>query len=106
MKQAKDQKDQNLDFNGQAGTGVNHAGNKYAGNQSGLTFVGNHGMKAAARKGNASDSVAERREFTGPSVTKDKQKQTIATANQGVNIGSGYKCPPVGNPDKINVGSR
>ena len=101
-----DQKSDGLEFNGQAGDGVNRAGNKYAGNQSGLTFVGNHGMKAAARKGNASDSVAERREFTGPSVTRDKQKQTIATASQGVNIGSGYHCPPVGNPDKINVGSK
>lgn len=102
MKQARDQKDQNLDFNGQAGTGVNRAGNKYAGNQSGLTAKTNYGHKTF--RGNESDSGIER--GIGPSVTGDPQKKTISTASQGVNIGSGYKCPPVGNPDKINVGSR
>ena len=95
-------KTENIDFAGMAGTGVNRAANRFAGNHSGLTAKTNAGM--GPRQGNASDSGNERR--IGPSVTRDAQKQTIATAGQGSNIGRGYHCPPVGNPDKINVGSR
>ena len=89
-------------FNGQMGDGVNRAANRFAGNQLGLTMRENYGTPAAARRGNTSDSGGERN--IGPSATRDKQKQTIATASQGVNIGSGFQCPPVGNPDKINKG--
>lgn len=87
-------------FNGQMGTGVNREKNRYAGNQSGLMMRENYSR--GPMKGNASDSGDERR--IGPSVTRDKHQMTIATAGQGHNIGTGYHCPPVGNPDKINVG--
>ena len=89
-------------FNGQMGDGVNRAGNRYAGNQAGLSLRENYGM--GPRVGNKSDSGDER--GIGKSATKDAQKMTIATASQGVNIGSGFKCPPVGNPDAINVGMK
>ena len=100
MKYAKDQSDKSLDFNGQAGTGVNRAGNKYAGNQAGLTMKENFGNKTF--KGNASDSPMK----VGPSATKDKAKMTIATAAQGgkINGGAEVRCPS--NPDKINVGMK
>ena len=93
-------------FNGQMGDGVNRSGNRYAGNQSGLTMRENYGMAAAARKGNASDSSKERREQTGPSATKDKDQLTIATASQGHPVGSTVKVPGFANPDAINVGMK
>lgn len=98
--------DANLDFDGMAGDGVNRAGNRWAGNQSSLEMKENYGLKASARRGNASDSSADRREQTGPSVTKDKAKQTIATAGQGGKINGGARVDFPSNPDKINVGSR
>ena len=92
-------------FNGQMGDGVNRSAStdRFAGNQSGLTMRENYGTPAAARKGNASDSSQERRESTGPSATKDSERMTIATASQGGVLGAGFKCPPVGNPDKIYI---
>ena len=88
-------------FNGQMGDGVNRAANRFAGNQLGLTMKERYGVTGPT-KGNASDSGGERN--IGPSATRDKQKQTIATASQGQPIGSGFHCPPVGNPDKIYFG--
>lgn len=90
----------NLDFNGMAGTGVNRAGNKYSGNQSGMTMPMNAGNKTF--KGNASDSARK----VGPSVTKDPLKKTIATASQGGRIDGGAHCGCVANPDKINMGMK
>ena len=92
-------------FAGQMGDGVNRSAStdRFAGNQSGLTMRENYGTPAAARKGNASDSSKERRESTGPSATKDSERMTIATASQGGVLGAGFKCPPVGNPDKIYI---
>tara|TARA_R110000868_G_scaffold205907_1_gene454584 strand:+ start:116 stop:421 length:306 start_codon:yes stop_codon:yes gene_type:complete len=96
--------DSNLDFDGMAGDGVNRAKNKYAHNQwSGHSNDGrdvNFGLMQSQRKGNTSSSPKD----VGPSATRDKRKLTIATASQGVNIGSGFHCPSYGNPDKINVG--
>jgi hypothetical protein len=89
-------------FNGQMGDGVNRAANRFAGNQVGLTMRENYGTTAAARKGNTSDSGNER--GIGPSATRDKMKMTISTASQGDPIGAGYRCPAVGNPDKIYFG--
>lgn len=90
----------NLDFDGMAGNGVNRSANKYAGNQSGMKMPMNAGNKTF--KGNASDSFTN----VGPSATKDKHKQTIATASQGGRIDGGAtaKCPS--NPDKINMGMK
>ena len=90
-------------FNGQLGDGVNRAGNRFGGNHSGLTARENYGMAAAARKGNASDSSKERGESTGPSATKDSERMTIDTASQGGVLGTGFKSPTVGNPDKIYI---
>ena len=89
-------------FNGQMGDGVNRAKNRFAGNQVGLSMKENYGRGPLV--GNKSDSGDER--GIGKSATRDAQKMTIATASQGVNIGSGFKCPPVGNPDAINVGMK
>ena len=96
-------KKENLDFDGMAGDGVNRAGNRYSGNQLGLTMRENYGR--GPLKGNASDSGRER--GIGPSATRDKQKQTIATASQGGKIDGGATVKSfAGSPDKINVGSR
>ena len=94
--------DSNLDFDGMSGTGVNRNGNKYAGNQTGLTARENYGR--GPTKGNQSDSGIER--GIGPSVTGDPQKKTIATAGQGGRINGGTTVKGFANPDKINVGSK
>jgi hypothetical protein len=99
MKYAKDQSDKNLDFNGQAGDGVNRAANKYAGNMAGKTMPMNVGM--GPRRGNASSSTSMK-----GSATFDPKAHTIATASQGGRIDGGAVCKPfAGAPDKINVGS-
>ena len=92
--------DANLDFDGMAGTGVNRARNRFAGNHPGLTSRENYGR--GPTKGNASDSGIER--GIGPSATGDPQKKTIATASQGGRINGGTTVKGFANPDKINVG--
>ena len=76
----------NLDFDGMAGTGVNRASSKYAGNQSGLTMKEKFG-RGPTKAGQTGDQA-------GPS-----------TAAQGgkINGGTSVKCPA--NYDKINVGT-
>ena len=109
-KTAKNQRGDGADFafNGQMGDGVNGHGTngRYSGNQLGLTMKENYGTPAAARRGNASDSIQERRESTGPSVTKDGLKMTIATASEGHNIGRETAPRGFKNPDAINVGNK
>jgi len=96
MKKASDA---NLDFDGMAGDGVNREKNRFAGNYHGGAAGGNYGM--GPRKGNQSDSFTG----TGPSATRDKHKQTIATAAQGGKINGGAAVKQfAGSPDKINVG--
>lgn len=75
----------NLDFDGMAGTGVNRAGNKYAGNQQGLTMKENYGR--------------------GPTKAGVTGKTAGAPTAAGGKIDGGatVKCPS--NYDKINVGS-
>lgn len=96
--------DANLDFDGMAGDGVNRDKNRYAHNQwSGHSNDGrtvNFGR--GPTKGNASSSPM----MSNHPVNKDPKKMTIATASQGKNIGSGFKCPSYGNPDAINVGMK
>ena len=89
--------DANLDFDGMAGTGVNRAGNRFAGNASGEKMKENFGNKTF--KGNASDSFTN----VGPSATKDPKKKTIATASQGGKINGGADCCGFSNPDKIYI---
>jgi len=94
MKKASDS---NLDFDGMAGDGVNRAGNKYAGNHSGMTMGKNYGR--GPTKGNQSDSSIK----VGPSVTRDPHQMTISTSAGGkINGGAQAKCPP--NPDSIYMG--
>lgn len=93
-------KSEGLAFDGMAGDGVNRAGNRFAGNQAGLTMKENFGHKTF--KGNASDSGIEH--GIGPSATRDKHKLTIATASQGGKINGGAKVTMPANPDKINAG--
>jgi len=91
-------------FNGQMGDGVNRSEktHRYAGNHSGLMAKENYGHKTF--KGNESDCHADRMESIGPSVTKDPERYSIATAAQGHPIESGYnKVPHVSNPDKIYI---
>jgi hypothetical protein len=90
-------------FNGQMGDGVNRDGNRYAGNQSGLKAKENYGTKAFARRGNTSDQSVDRMESVGPSATRDKLKQTIATAKEGGKIDGGTKVKRPPNPDAIYV---
>ena len=91
-------------FNGQMGDGVNGHGTngRYSGNQVGLSMKENYG--SGPRHGNQSDSGDER--GIGPSATKDKQSQTIATASQGHNIGRATTPRGFKNPDAINVGMK
>jgi hypothetical protein len=84
-------------FNGQMGDGVNRkresisCANPYTLGDKALSQ--NVGM--GPRTGNTSSS----------SILGGKNpNMTMATASQGVNLGSGFKCPPVGNADKIYVG--
>jgi len=63
----------------------------------------NMGLMQANRKGNASDSTHDRMTKIGPSVTRDANRMTMSTAAQGTNLGTGYHCPTVANPDKIYI---
>lgn len=101
MKPAKDQKDQNLDFNGQAGDGVNRAGNRFSGNQSGLTAKENYGR--GPTKGNIDREGREVKE--GKSVTRDPARRAPDTAGDSrghINGGVSVKKPA--NADKIHAG--
>ena len=91
-------------FNGQMGDGVNRAGNRYAGNQTGLMAKENYGNKTV--RGNDSDCHTDRMTRIGPSVTKDPEKMTMATAAQGHNVGREHTARGFKNPDAINVGMK
>jgi hypothetical protein len=102
MKAARDQGDKNLDFNGQAGTGVNRGPNPYAGNKSGLTAKENYGR--GPTKGNMDYAAMK----VGPAATKDAYKAAPSTASQGKLPGKGgndvgYVKKP-GNINAINYG--
>lgn len=70
-------KESGLAFDGMAGDGVNRSGNRFSGNQSGLTAKDNYGSKASARKGNNGECPEP---ITGKSVTKDEYKRAPSTA--------------------------
>jgi hypothetical protein len=79
--------DANLDFNGQAGDGVNREKNKWAGNFHGGQAGGNYG--AGPRKGNTTG------DYAGPCTASEK----------GGKINGGATVKQfAGSPDKINVG--
>lgn len=89
--------DSNLDFNGQAGTGVNGHGTngRFSGNQAGMTMKENFGR--GPTKGNTSSS---------PIIKGVEPKMTIATAAQGKNDAGGLSMGAArfSNPDKIRMG--
>ena len=86
----------NLDFEGMAGTGVNRAGNKYSGNQTGLKAKENYSNKTV--KGTPAAYACD----IGKSVTKDAFKTAPDTAKGGkINGGASVKSPS--NPDKIYI---
>jgi hypothetical protein len=103
MKAARDQGDMNLDFNGQAGTGVNRGPNPYAGNRSGLTARENYGR--GPTKGNAS-TFHTPMPVKGPSATMDKFREPPATASATTKPGKGGndlgRVKKPANPDSIN----
>ena len=71
----------------------------------------NAGYRASARRGNTSDCHTDRMASVGPSVTRDPEQMTIATASQGAVTGRRDWMPSAGqnyrgNPDKINVGMK
>lgn len=63
----------------------------------------NHGLIQSNRKGNASDSHMDRMTKIGPSVTRDANRMTIATAAQGMPVQSGKLTMSYANPDKIYI---
>jgi len=91
-------------FNGQMGDGVNRAKrnnvcvNPYTIGDAALSQ--NFGLMESQRKGNASSSPKD----VGPSVTRDKRKQTMATAAQGQPVEGSRATPKFANPDKIYIG--
>lgn len=91
-------KEEGMAFDGMAGTGVNRAGNKYAGNYSGLVAKEHYG--AGPTKGGALSQPTG----AGKPATRDAYRTAPATAAQGGRItgGATVKCPA--NSDKINVG--
>lgn len=91
-------KEDGMAFDGMAGTGVNRAGNKYAGNYSGLVAKENYG--AGPTKGGALSQP------TGPGkpATRDAYRTAPATAAQGGRINGGATVKSPANSDKINVG--
>jgi hypothetical protein len=94
-----------LAFDGAAGDGVNRAGNKYAGNHSGLTAKGNYGAGPRCPDMNSQEKMHGH----GKPVTKDAYKTAPDTAKGG-KINGGRAWAPsagqnyTGNADKIYIG--
>ena len=92
-------------FNGQMGNGVNRDNsrdsicvNPYNSLVKNPDQI-NKGM--GPRTGNASDSHSARMTEIGPSVTRDPNSLTIATANEGHNVGQATEMKRFPNPDSI-----
>jgi hypothetical protein len=96
-------------FNGQMGDGVNrmHGRDAVCANPNAHLVKNpdaiNHGLIQSNRRGNASDSHADRMTSVGPSATKDANRHTVATASQGGRINGGAERKQPSNPDKIYI---
>ena len=94
-------------FNGQMGDGVNKRHGREDGSMNPHAHMVknpdriNHGIIEANRKGNASDSHADRMDSVGPSVTRDPNRMTIATALQGHPVTPHKQALRFKNPDAI-----
>ena len=94
-------------FNGQMGDGVNkrHGREEWCMNPHAHMVKNpdriNHGLIDSNRKGNASDSHADRMDSVGPSVTRDPNRMTIATALQGHPVTPHKEALRFKNPDAI-----
>ena len=69
-------KQDNLDFDGMAGDGVNRSGNKYSGNYAGMTMKENFGSGPRRASENSQASMHDH----GKSVTKDTYRTAPDTA--------------------------
>ena len=94
-------------FNGQMGNGVNRDNsrdsicvNPYNSLVKNPDQI-NLGLDTVNRRGNGSDSSHDRLESMGPSVTRDPNRLTIATANEGHNVGQATEMKRFPNPDSI-----
>ena len=96
-------------FNGQMGDGVNKShGREHLCVNPNEHMVKNpdainHGLVEANRKGNASDSHGDRMESVGPSVTRDANRMTIATASQGHPVTPHKEAKRFKNSDSIYI---
>ena len=94
-------------FNGQMGNGVNRDNSRdsiYVNPYNSLVKNPdqiNLGLDTVNRRGNGSDSSHDRLESMGPSVTRDPNSLTIATANEGHNVGQATEMKRFPNPDSI-----
>ena len=100
-------KQENLDFDGMAGNGVNRSGDRFSGNQFNETMRENFGNGPRRASENSQASMHEH----GKSVTKDSYKTAPVTAAGSKPIGSRSWEPQAGqnyrgNADKINVGNK
>jgi hypothetical protein len=97
---ASAQKQSGLDFNGQAGNGVNRDGNRFAGNYAGLDMKENFGS------GPRSTKALRQPGDHGKSVTFDAYREAPSTASGKKPNEGPFQHLAFGNPDKINVGSK
>jgi hypothetical protein len=96
-------------FNGQMGDGVNRMGSRQDMCVNPLAHMVenpdqiNHGLIESNRRGNASDSSYDRMESVGPSVTRDPNRLTVATAAGPHPITTHDRRASFANPDAIYV---
>ena len=100
-------KQENLDFDGMAGDGVNKSGDRFAGNQFKEKMRENFGTGPRRASENSQASMHDH----GKSVTKDSYKTAPVTAAGAKPIGARSWEPKAGqnytgNADKINVGNK
>ena len=98
--------DANLDFNGQAGNGVNREKDRYAGNyasrECGVEARENFGKGPRSQANSRQESKYEAR----TPATFDKFKQAPDRASGKKPNEGPFEHLHFGNPDKINVGSK
>jgi hypothetical protein len=92
-------REEGLDFDGMAGTGVNRSGDRFSGNHYGATMP--ERVNKTYNKGTPPAYECK----VGKSVTKDGFKPAPDTAKGG-KINGGATVKGFGNPDKINVGNK
>lgn len=109
-KTAKNQMGDGADFafNGQMGDGVNKSKDTHKHCYNPMSHLLKHdtdrinfGLDEKNRRGTAEDSIHDRHENIGPSVTRDPDRKTVSTAAGDHPVSSGMKHPHISNPDSI-----